>query len=247
MGLDQLSECPASLPSCWPEFADILHILIDQSKVVSRILNDTLTYTRMEDGGMKLEYAPFCMEEMLKTTVRKKPFHHTDQTCRTIYEPYICVDINHSFSHVVWAPVLIWFRVCGFVFVFVFSLHGVRFVLSCIRFLLYWTKSTSRYRVISIRLSNTYLPFIHTIIATMLGRQYDHVPVRRYYRRDEPVSMHIQTFMSHQLMVHQRVLPPNHLLYRIYVLQRWRQWDIYHPDPIWHPPKRSVICCLILR
>jgi signal transduction histidine kinase len=49
---------------------EILSILTEQSEVVVRILNDVLSLQRIEEGALRLEFAPFDFEAMLRSTLK---------------------------------------------------------------------------------------------------------------------------------------------------------------------------------
>jgi hypothetical protein len=71
LGVEQLREDLYTEPlRPVEEMQDVINILHEQSKVVARVLNDTLSIQKIEDGAMALDMAPFNVIEMVCGTLR---------------------------------------------------------------------------------------------------------------------------------------------------------------------------------
>jgi hypothetical protein len=66
MGIEQMQMDLAQHYQTLPGTLDTLDILSEQSAVVSRILNDSLSMQKIEDGALVLEYDNFSLERMIR-------------------------------------------------------------------------------------------------------------------------------------------------------------------------------------
>ena len=68
LGIDDI-QSNATVRNIDETTVDTVNIMADQVKSITRILNDVLSLQRIEDGEMKLEFLPFCLESMVISTI----------------------------------------------------------------------------------------------------------------------------------------------------------------------------------